>query len=924
MSDPQTHTGDSFHDAEEQVIYQEEPGAPQDSSIEEPQQGNLSGTEESITSSPSKSKKKKNKKRKGKNSISSTEPDLNNEEQLEEQQNVEPPVEEANLSEEVKEQLEDEQEADQLETEVSADEDVKLNVPQEGDLKQSESPLIPETESQTEPEQVASEETHDSKILSSTLEDPISESTQSMDIVSELSRESKVLDDQIDELNHNLNDYPTEEEEENPFFSPAPARTTEATNEEPKSPKGNNPFIPPELPSRDIKASAPAPPLPTKETSSSTVSPAVPERDVLSSPPTLPHRDILTNGTTSELSSESPAPPPLPVRKPSFSEIKKEVDPTSFLPPPLPPQLTATQKQQHRPSVFQGWFQRSSVSASKESLSDKSIEYEENYDLLLNRLSENSEDLRNIDDVSRDQLNTSHMELRSTFAERVSEIEKSESSNRSTSFGESDNTELHEIDWPFWTQVVNDYPSVVKTEPIKLSKQLSGGIPSQVRGIVWQLVSNSNTKEFASIYEDLQTKESKFEKNIIKDLSRTSFMSAYNIDQEAVYRIIKAYSILDTEVGYTQGMAFITVPLLMNLSELESFALLHKLMYGYNIRSLYLPDMPGLLLKLYQFDRLLEDNLPKLHTHFKRQGVQSSMFASQWFLTFFAYKFPLEFVLRIFDIVIAEGFESLLKFAIALVQKNEAKLLTLRFDDLIDFLKDQLFNSYLTTPVSEEDEDEIANSTGLDNIFKKKKAMTPITVDSYDVDSLVHDAMNVKIPPITLRRYEEEFSEIHRVEKERREEIEETKLRNNQLRREVRKMEASYTLLNREHVQIANEMINGRVKIATLEDENQELRQHNNNLKERVKALQNPPADQIPVPVDLEEDLKKTMQRNLEVMSKNQELEDQMLALMEEVDRLRAENEALIAASKVEVDQQQPEHRAIKGWAPKIFGKRDT
>ncbi|ODQ58251.1 hypothetical protein WICANDRAFT_56960 [Wickerhamomyces anomalus NRRL Y-366-8] len=567
---------------------------------------------------------------------------------------------------------------------------------------------------------------------------------------------------------------------------------------------------------------------------------------IKATPPELPDRSIV-------------APPALPKR---HEQQPPEV-PDRNIPPELP--------KRHDDGLKQFKIKTES---------EKSVELEENYDLLLSRLSENNEEYQAKDEISKEQINTSANTLRTSFAEKVSTLEK-ETEGDTT----ADDSEIHKVDWPFWTQVVNDYASVVKSDPSKLAKELSSGIPKQIRGIVWQLVANSNPVEFEQKFKELESQTSPFEKNINKDLSRTTFISDYGLDVDSLFKIIKAYSVLDSEVGYTQGMAFITVPLLMNMGELESFSLLHKLMFGYNIRSLYLPEMPGLHLKLYQFDRLLEDMLPNLHSHLLRQGVRSSMYASQWFLTFFAYKFPLEFVLRIFDIIITEGFESILKFAVALMQANESKLITLNFDDLLEFLKESLFSAYLIHDV--------------------------ITVDTYDVNKFVEDATNVKVLPITLKRYEEEYQEIHRVEKERQEEVEELRLRNTQLRKEIRKIESGYTLLNREHVQIANEMINGRMTIATLEDENKDLKEQNHNLRERVRSYQ--VQENIPVPTDLEEDLKRTMDRNLEVMTKNQELEDQISQLLQEVEDLKAKS-----VSPEPQPPSSPVHKQSH-WTKKLF-----
>jgi DNA repair exonuclease SbcCD ATPase subunit len=292
------------------------------------------------------------------------------------------------------------------------------------------------------------------------------------------------------------------------------------------------------------------------------------------------------------------------------------------------------------------------------------------------------------------------------------------------------------------------------------------------------------------------------------------------------------------------------------------------------------------------------------------------MYATQWFLTFFAYKFPLEFVLRIFDIVITEGFESILKFAIALVSKNEAKLLTLKFDALLEFLKENLFSAYLIEPEEAEEEGEDQHQTLKSNLggFFKFDQPKPITVDTYNVNQFIEDATNVKLLPITLRRYAEEFEQIHQHEKERQEEVDELKLKNQQLRKEIRKVETSYTILNREHVQIANEIINNRIKVGTLEDEIKDLKSQNHSLRDRIISIQK---QEVEVPADFENDLKNAMERNLAVMTQNQELEDQVSSLVQELEQLRTELEN---SKSVEPQTSQPaEQTHSKGWGKKFF-----
>ncbi|CCH44876.1 GTPase-activating protein [Wickerhamomyces ciferrii] len=914
---------DSFQDAQETVdVHNEVPESIKDSTAEE-----------SRSASPSKSKKKKNKKKKKNQSNNGSQLDLSNgdaetpiekddAEEVKIPNDPEPKYEAEtdavksveNVTNEAKEEnvLPDESinenseeivaEVDQAlknktGTDVEVDQVVETAAAAAADPEIEESkeeeqlPIETEIEKQ-EPPSIEMNVEEDLNETGDVSELPISQSTNDIPKTEDLKQENANLEDKLQELKivTNVDDLKEEEVEDS-------KQQTSLQSPSPILPKKIDQTSPPQLPDR---SNVPI------------VSP-----QAASNPPPLPERDLdnqLQNTTQDSI------PPALPARpsedhngglKPFKNRTLQNA--SDLPPPPLPPQLTAAQKASHRTSILPSWLHKSSGSIPT---SEKSLELEENYDLLLSRLSENHEDYESKDEISKEQIDISANTLRSTFAEKVSTLEDTSADQSQATTAED--SEIHKIDWPFWTQVVNDYTGTAKSDPAKLAKHLSGGIPKQIRGIVWQLVANSNPKEFETIFENLKTQTSQYEKSITKDLSRTTFIQDFGLDVDSLFQIIKSYSIQDSEVGYTQGMAFLTVPLLINMNELESFTLLNKLMFGYNIRSLYLPDMPGLHLKLYQFDRLIEDLLPNLHTHLLRQGVRSSMYASQWFLTFFAYKFPIEFVLRIFDIIITEGFESILKFAVAIVQANESKLLTLQFDDLLEFLKENLFSAYLINNNETNDVDDDVDSIqgGAGGFFTKKK-QTPapaITVDSYDVDRFVEDATNVKILPITIKIYEDEYQEIHRLEKERQEEVEELRLKNNQLRKEIKKIESSYTLLNREHVQIANEMINGRVTLATLEDENKDLKEQNQNLRDRIKNLQ--AKEEVAIPSNLEDDLKITMERNLEVMTKNEELDNQVQQLLQEIEELKNSKQS---NGDVQPSPQATPVQKQSSWTKKLF-----
>lgn len=391
----------------------------------------------------------------------------------------------------------------------------------------------------------------------------------------------------------------------------------------------------------------------------------------------------------------------------------------------------------------------------------------------------------------------------------------------------------YKIDWEFWTRIVNDYESVLKHESDQLDKLIMSGIPKEFRGIIWQLVSRLKNFQLEEFYIQLKGETSIHEKSIKRDLSRTSFFT--NVEQvnkgEELFNVIKAYSLFDPDVGYTQGMIFIAIPLIMNMSDAECFCLLVTMMKDYKLRDLFSPEMKGLHLFLYEFDRLLENYSPILYNHLVKQGIRSSMYASQWFLTFFAYKFPLDMVLRIFDIIITQGIESILKFAVNLMIKNESTLLSLKFDKLLGFLKDKLFNIYVNDEFIASTKEDTAASRRASKRFSilgnTKRNSTASLASSnsnyYKLDDLVHDSMAINLEPVDLNKYENEFENIYLSEVSKAADIEKLKDENGNLRHQIKELETMYTTLNREHIDIVQKMVDIKIRLPELLNENEDL-----------------------------------------------------------------------------------------------------
>lgn len=205
------------------------------------------------------------------------------------------------------------------------------------------------------------------------------------------------------------------------------------------------------------------------------------------------------------------------------------------------------------------------------------------------------------------------------------------------------------VDWDLWQTVVDEGPAAVaRTSPEELNRAITTGIPNAIRGVVWQILAQSQNEGLEGMYRDLvnrgtdkdrdrmsgssgatsthstngkeehvassassihsdhsspahnlahglrspsppkdpeslakaqaekkkKAKEDsaslqKLEKSIRRDLgARTSFskFAASAGLQEGLFGVCKAYALFDDGVGYAQGMNFLVMPLLFNVS----------------------------------------------------------------------------------------------------------------------------------------------------------------------------------------------------------------------------------------------------------------------------------------------------------------------------------------------------------------------
>jgi len=231
-------------------------------------------------------------------------------------------------------------------------------------------------------------------------------------------------------------------------------------------------------------------------------------------------------------------------------------------------------------------------------------------------------------------------------------------------------------------------------DAMKAVTRLPDGLPKESRRKMWLTLAEYHLATLKGFDWDSTAKmafndvvapeDDELDYQIVKDLHRTgcsSFSGLENDHERALLkRVLLAYARWNKDVGYCQGFNVIAAVILdvMDRNEFESLKVMIFLVDGVLPKSYFTDNLRDLAVDMAVFQDLLALHLPRLHRHLDKLKKEEEEAASderppltdaytmQWFLTLFATQLPVDAVLRVWDAVLLEGSEILVRTSLAL------------------------------------------------------------------------------------------------------------------------------------------------------------------------------------------------------------------------------------------------------------------
>lgn len=143
--------------------------------------------------------------------------------------------------------------------------------------------------------------------------------------------------------------------------------------------------------------------------------------------------------------------------------------------------------------------------------------------------------------------------------------------------------------------------------------------------------------------------------DISRDVNRTFHNNRYhNGDLSGeMTRVLECLSFINPQVGYCQGMNFISGALIcMTENEEKAFWIFCKLLEDYEMKETFTKNMPDYAIRVYQLNYYVQKFLPDIYYHFKKNKIPFDIIYSRFLITIFSQYVNFEDLIRIWTLFI--------------------------------------------------------------------------------------------------------------------------------------------------------------------------------------------------------------------------------------------------------------------------------
>ena len=286
---------------------------------------------------------------------------------------------------------------------------------------------------------------------------------------------------------------------------------------------------------------------------------------------------------------------------------------------------------------------------------------------------------------------------------------------------------------------------------IKLKKKIytyilkQQNLDNKIRLMIWQnILGVAKLKEKYDYRVILcNAHHPKIKNQIQLDMARTVSANDENKEENKnkVANILYAVSEVNGDIQYCQGMNYIGKFLFEVFGEEEAFYLFVGLFENTEYPLIIGKNLQRLNIFFYVFKRIISLFEPELASYLNSCGVDVNFFLPPWFITLFTgshhYLQPnddnTKIILRIMDCFITFGWKAMMAIGCAVLHSYETTLINMNYDDMMQFLINDILKSDF---FSSKNEENIKNIT--DNVKISKKLIKNIG-DEYNLEKKMEE-----------------------------------------------------------------------------------------------------------------------------------------------------------------------------------------